>query len=248
MEYNIPENLFYTNYLVTDTPADINDDQYVYYDKTIPRFPDEAIYIYSVAQKKMIYTKGWEEVLGYKDGEITLKKVLFTTTEEYARFSNDLNENAIKFIMNHPEDLEQYSFVIELKKIRKDGSIVPLICRVGVLKAEHGKPSLLIGRFQINKNIRLGKIMYYAAYGPQKYQFEEYLNKKLFNYFAITYKEKEALEMVTQGLSFKEIAHKLNVSQSAIEKRILPLYKKFDVKSLSHLISFAYENLILTQM
>jgi len=149
--------------------------------------------------------------------------------------------------MNHPEDLEQYSFVIELKKIRKDGSIVPLICRVGVLKAEHGKTSLLIGRFQINKNIRLGKIMYYAAYGPQKYQFEEYLNKKLFNYFAITYKEKEALEMVTQGLSFKEIAHQLNVSQSAIEKRILPLYKKFNVKSLPHLISFAYENLILTQ-
>lgn len=52
MEYNIPEDLFYTNYLVTDTPADINDEQFIYYDNTIPRFPEEAIYIYSVAQKK----------------------------------------------------------------------------------------------------------------------------------------------------------------------------------------------------
>ena len=44
---------------------------------------------------------------------------------------------------------------------------------------------------------------------------------------------------------FKEIAERLNVSQSAIEKRIIPLYKRFNVKSLPHLISFAYDNNIL---
>jgi len=50
---------------------------------------------------------------------------------------------------------------------------------------------------------------------------------------------------VAQGYSFKEIAHHFNVSSSAIEKRILPLYKRFNVRSLSHLITFAYENHIL---
>ena len=51
--------------------------------------------------------------------------------------------------------------------------------------------------------------------------------------------------MVAKGYSFKEIANFFNVSQSAIEKRIIPLYKRFDVKSLTHLVSFAYENHIL---
>ena len=51
--------------------------------------------------------------------------------------------------------------------------------------------------------------------------------------------------MLAQGRSFKEIAHELNVTQSAIEKRIIPLYKRFDVKSLTHLVTFAYENHIL---
>ncbi|MDE3214048.1 MAG: helix-turn-helix transcriptional regulator, partial [Bacteroidota bacterium] len=54
-----------------------------------------------------------------------------------------------------------------------------------------------------------------------------------------------ALAMVAKGYSFKEIARHFKVSQSAIEKRIFPLYKRFNVKSLTHLISFAYDNHIL---
>jgi DNA-binding CsgD family transcriptional regulator len=51
--------------------------------------------------------------------------------------------------------------------------------------------------------------------------------------------------MVADGYSLKEIANQFGVSQSAIEKRLIPMYKRFGVKSLSHLISFAYANHIL---
>jgi DNA-binding CsgD family transcriptional regulator len=87
--------------------------------------------------------------------------------------------------------------------------------------------------------------MRYAAYGPEKEEFEEELNKVLFHHLAISKKEKEALAMVARGYSFKEIAARLGISHSAIEKRIIPLYKRFDVKSLPHLVSFAYDNHIL---
>ena len=49
----------------------------------------------------------------------------------------------------------------------------------------------------------------------------------------------------SKSYNYKQIAEKLNVSASAIEKRIIPLYKRFNVKSLPHLISFAYDNHIL---
>ena len=87
--------------------------------------------------------------------------------------------------------------------------------------------------------------MQYAAFGPETSGFEESLNERLFNKLGISRKEKEALELAAKGDTFKEIAEKLNVSQSAIEKRIIPLYKRFNVKSLPHLISFAYDNHIL---
>jgi DNA-binding CsgD family transcriptional regulator len=149
------------------------------------------------------------------------------------------------FIHSKTKELDKYSFTIELKKIHKNGTHIPLISRVGVHKCEGGKVTEIIGRSQVNRSIKFGKVMRYAAYGPGKSQFEEELNKVLFKHHAISRKEKEALELVSKGFSFKEIASHFQVSQSAIEKRILPLYKRFEVKSLAHLISFAHENHIL---
>lgn len=231
--------------MITALPADLNSEQAVSLRRTIQRFPEEAIYVYSFKENRMIYADGWEEVLGYDDSEINMLSIVDITTPEYKPFSFELNDKALLFIMSRSEELEKYSFTIELKKLHKNGTAVPLIVRVGVFRSENGRVTEIIGRNQVSHRLKLGRVMQYAAYGPEKAEFEEELNKKLFNYYAISHKEKEALAMLAQGKSFKEIAHELNVTQSAIEKRIIPLYKRFDVKSLTHLVTFAYENHIL---
>lgn len=235
----------YAKSQITDTPADLKSNEALNYQKSIPLFPEEAVYIYSFKLNKMIYAAGWEDLLGYRDDEINMLTITNITTPEYAAFSNELNDKALMFIQSKTEDLEKYSFTIELKKMHKNGTKVPLIARVGVHRSENGRITEIIGRSQINRSIKFGKVMRYAAFGPDKSEFEEELNKALFQYSAISTKEKEALELVSKGYSYKEIADEFNVSQSAIEKRILPLYKRFDVKSLAHLIRFAYENHIL---
>jgi DNA-binding CsgD family transcriptional regulator len=235
----------YTKSYITNVPADLRSREASYFRKTLPRFPEEAIYIYSFKENRMVYADGWEEILGYKDDEITMLTIVSITTPEYAPFSNELNDKALEFINSRTDELEKYSFMIELKKIHKDGSHVPLISKVGVFSSDNGMVTAIIGRSQINRSINLGNIMRYAAYGPDKSEFEEELNKELFNYYAVSKKEKEALTMAAEGYSFKEIASHFQVSQSAIEKRIIPMYKRFNVKSLTHLISFAYDNHIL---
>jgi DNA-binding NarL/FixJ family response regulator len=87
--------------------------------------------------------------------------------------------------------------------------------------------------------------MRYAVFGPNKNELEEELNKTLFYKNVISNKERDALALIAKGYSLKEAATMLNVSQSAVEKRIIPLYKRFDVKSMPHLVSFAFENHIL---
>ncbi|RFM34662.1 LuxR C-terminal-related transcriptional regulator [Chitinophaga silvisoli] len=231
--------------MITALPADLNSEQAMSLRRTIQRFPEEAIYVYSFKENRMVYADGWEEVLGYDDSEINMLSIVDITTPEYKPFSFELNDKALMFIMSRSEELEKYSFTIELKKLHKNGKAVPLIVRVGVFKSENGRVTEIIGRNQVSYRLKLGKVMQYAAYGPEKAEFEEELNKNLFHYYAISNKEKEALGMLAQGKSFKEIAHELNVTQSAIEKRIIPLYKRFNVKSLTHLVTFAYENHIL---
>jgi DNA-binding CsgD family transcriptional regulator len=235
----------YLKTYLTNEPADINSDEYTIFSKTIPRFPEEAVYIYSLKKGRMIYSAGWEEVLGYKDAEMGILTFVTITSPEYAPFSNELNEKALMFILRQTEDLEQYSFTLETKKTHKDGTAVPMITRVGVFKSEGGRVTEIICRAQVVRTLKLGKVMRYSLYGPERSVFDDELNKLLFHHYAISGKEKEALALVAQGYSFKEIAAMFNVSQSAIEKRILPLYRRFDVKSISHLVSFAYENHIL---
>jgi DNA-binding CsgD family transcriptional regulator len=235
----------YSKNFITAVPADLKSEQAQYFRQTIPKFPEEAIYIYSFKENRMIFARGWEEVVGYQDDEINMLAIVNMSAPEFAPFSHDLNDKALQFIHKKTENLEDYSFTIELKKIHKDGTLVPIIVRVGIFSSSNGHIESIIGRFQINRSLIFGRVMRYAAYGPEKEKFEEELNKVLFKHLAISNKEKEALSLVAKGYSFKEIAHELKVSHSAIEKRIIPLYKRFDVKSLTHLVSFAYDNFIL---
>lgn len=230
---------------ITAVPADLGGERAKHFKNSVLRFPEEAVYIYSFKEARMIYADGWEEILGYPDSEINMHTIVLATTPEYAPFSYELNDKALQFIQSKSERLEEYSFTIELKKRHINGTAVPLICKVGVFSAEGGRMTAIIGRSQINHSISLGNVMRYSAYGPDKEEFEEELNKQLFRHYAISAKEKEALALIASGHSFKEVAHHYKVSQSAIEKRILPLYKRFNVKSLTHLVSFAYDNHIL---
>jgi DNA-binding CsgD family transcriptional regulator len=241
----ISDEKFVDSY-ITDIPADLNSEEALHYKKSIPQFPEEAVYIYSFKLNKMVYACGWEELLGYPDNQISMITISNITTPEYTAFSNELNDKALQFILSRRKSLVKYSFTIELKKTHKNGTEVPLVCRVGVHRAEKGRVIEIIGLSQINRSIKFGKVMRYAAYGPGKSAFEEELNKILFQYCAISTKEKEALELVSNGYSYKEIADRLMVTESTIAKRIYPLYERFGVKNLAHLIMFAYENQIIS--
>ena len=235
----------YSKKFITDTPADLTTDEAKFFKQTIPKFPLEGIYIYSFKEGKMIYAEGWEDVLGYKDEEITMLKIVMMTAPDFIPFVHELNDKALMFIHKKTENLDKYSFLIEQKKMHKNGTEVPIIARVGVHEFADGKIVSIIGRFQVNTRLNFGKVMRYAAFGPEKNEFEEELNKTLFYKNAISNKEKDALALIAKGYSLKEVALANNVSLSAIEKRIFPLYKRFDVKSMPHLVSFAYDNHIL---
>ena len=235
----------YSKSFITNIPADLKSKEALLFHKTIPKFPEDGIYVYSFKEGRMIYANGWEELVGYKDEEISMLGIVNLSAPDFSNFVNEVNDKALQFIHTKTEDLEKYSFSIELKLIHKNGTEIPVIARVGVHSSEQGKMTSIIGRFQINRSLIFGNVMRYAAYGPDKDEFEEELNKTLFYKYAISNKEKEALGLVAKGYSFKEIASLLNVSSSAIEKRILPLYKRFNVRGVAHLVSFAYDNFIL---
>ena len=228
--------------LISDINCDMNSPEFHRFQLAIPSFPEEGIYIYSFEQNRMIYVNNWKETLGYEDEEVNMLLLVNATTPEYAQFSNEMNDKALMFLMSRSENLTKYSFSIELKKRHKNGSDVPIIARVGVYEAGDGKIKSIIGRYQINRNLKFGKVMRYAAYGPEKDDFEGELNKMLFTQMSISDKERKTLSLLAAGMTMKQISEELNISTPAVEKRIYPLFERFNVQNLAHLIQFSNEN------
>ncbi len=56
---------------------------------------------------------------------------------------------------------------------------------------------------------------------------------------SITPREKEVLKLVCEGLSNKEIASRLSLSEQTVKSHLSSLFKKFNVKSRTHLMSIA---------
>jgi DNA-binding CsgD family transcriptional regulator len=230
---------------ISNVPANLNSPEASHYKASLPRFPDEAVYIYSFKERRMLYADGWQAILGYRDDEINMLAIVNMSAPKFAPFSHELNDKALQFILAQRDNLEQYSFSIELKKMHQNGTEVPILARVGVHGVEGQRVTSIIGNFRVNSSLHFGEVMRYAAFGPEKNEFEEELNKTLFCNPAISDREKEVLALAAKGHSFREIGDMLYISHSAVEKRIFPLYKRFNVKNLAHLISFAYDNHIL---
>ena len=155
--------------IITDLPADKNCPIYQQYKRSLIRFPDEAIYIYSFKDKKLIYADGWEETLGFKDDEITLQTIIKQTDASYVSFAHEINAKTIEFILSKKTGIKNYSFTVELKKIHRDGTMVPMEVKIGILSVdEDGMVNHIIGRFRINRNLHLGMVMRYDVHEPEK--------------------------------------------------------------------------------
>jgi len=236
----------YSKQFITDVPADLHSEVAKSYKSNVYKYPMEGIYIYSFAEGRMIYADGWEEVVGIPDNEVNMMGIVMMTAPAFAPFVHEINDKALKFLHVRNDKLKEYSFTIELKILHRNGTEVPVTAKVSVYETtDSGHLKCIMGRFHVDNGLRFGKVMRYAAYGPEKDAFETDLNTSLFYPFHISSKELEVLHLLSEGLAYKEMADKLDVSPSAIEKRIRPLFQRFNVKNNTHLIAFAFQNNLL---
>lgn len=228
-----------------DPPVDFENETAKKIHESLRHYRDEAIYVFCLQKRQLIYASGFQDILGFSDNEVTMRMIQGMTISQHASFMHDVQLKALQFINGGYPQLEQYVFIIELKKRHKLGHEVPLETRMSVYESQEGVAKSIIGRLQLAPHLRFDQVVRYSVCGPDENLLEDALSRTQFLLPAISAKEHEALKLVAQGCAFKEVAHQLGISHSAVEKRILPLYKRFEVRSLTHLVSYAYEHGIL---
>ncbi|MFN7540612.1 MAG: helix-turn-helix transcriptional regulator [Bacteroidota bacterium] len=97
----------------------------------------------------------------------------------------------------------------------------------------------------MKKKLRRTIIKYFHASGPG---IETLVNKmRAFeaNELKVNHQQLEILQFLAKGMIINEIAIRLGMSKSNIEKKIYNLYKKFNVQNQKELIAFALKNQLL---
>jgi DNA-binding NarL/FixJ family response regulator len=205
-------------------------------------FSDEATYVYSLKTKKIMYAKGWMELLGYANEEISMHLLVEITTPDHKEFIQEINNQALAFILSKSANLLEYSCTTECKKLSKQGEEVALLESVKVHKSLKGKVVEVIGTYKRNpRTPHLGN-KYLQASGPGIETLVEKMKLVAGNEALIKVRERKILKMLAQGKSMKEVAEVLFVSKSAIEKTVMPLYRKCNVRNLVELIAYAHKN------
>ena len=235
----------YAIQFVTDRTYDPEDTENISLND-ITRLPNEGIYIYDFQKGKILYSNGWKDVIGYRNDEISMKTIIMLTSNEYIAFVREINDKALYFLHQRNTFLTEYHLSFGIKMKHRNGIDVPVSDTLQVYSTTpDGNLSQIIGRFRRDDKLRLGKVRSYTAHGPEKDIFEQSLNNDLLYNFRISNKELEVIRLLSKGKTYKEIAFDLDISMSAVEKRIAPLFKRFNVKNNAHLVGFAYENELL---
>jgi len=232
---------FYETFLSSDTyePEERTD----YAD--IPFFSDEAIFVYSLVEMKIMHAAGWQQLLGYDNQEISMRLLVSITTPDFTDFIRKMNNESLAFILQQREHLNEYCCTIESKKYNKQGKEVSLIESVRVYRTQGNRVTEVLGRYKLNPRVPNPRNRYFHASGPG---IETLVEKMLAfepNELNVTYKQLEILQFLAKGMTLKEIAIKLVMSKSNIEKKIYSLCKKINVQNQKELIAFAHKNGLL---
>lgn len=233
----------YSKKYITEIPADLESMEASQYGESLRRYPMEGVYVYSFEKNKMLFASGWEEIVGIPDNEINMLAIVNMTEEKFVPFVNEINDKALQFLHARNEGLEEYSFNIELKMKHSSGHAVPVKAKVSVFETnDKGELKSILGRFQVDNSLHFSNIIRFSAYGPEKDYFENALNDELFFKNYVSRKELEVIELLAAGYAYKEIADKLDISISTVDKRIQNLFRRFEIKNTTHLMSFAFKN------
>lgn len=65
-------------------------------------------------------------------------------------------------------------------------------------------------------------------------------DKGVENFFQLTEREREILQLLSQGLEYKEIASRINISANTVKKHSINIYQKLHVNSKAQALRIAY--------
>jgi len=205
-------------------------------------FYDECLYIFDFRSKKIIYNRGFEKLLGYKDHEITFDIIFGNIHPNDIDIVSRVIRACVVYCLENPKNSSNNLLTIKYRRKKKNGSYIHILSQSSIYERnENGEISKSLARltdisFMDNKeNIRWS----FEASNLNKAAFRKQINRVYANFF--TKREIQIIfEMKKQITNFL-IGENLNISEFTVASHRKNIFRKSNCHNTDELLSFCKE-------
>ena len=200
---------------------------------------NECAYVNDFRQNKLIFKKGFEDLLGYDEKEVTLDLIRQLYHPNDREIANRVYKAAILHSLNHPKDSGNSTLFITFRIRKKDGSYIKILSKSTIyeLDATGMIISSLVKFTNISFIDKTDNVNWeFKTKSLMKDFFKQQVYKAYQNFF--TNREKGIILKIEKGLTNKEISKKLNISEHTVATHRKNILKKAKCHSSEELIIF----------
>ncbi|MEN8125416.1 MAG: LuxR C-terminal-related transcriptional regulator [Bacteroidota bacterium] len=208
-------------------------------------FQNECMYLFDFAQNDFIFKKGFKNVLGYSEDEITLDFLFNNIHPDDADIVNRIVKASIVYCLEYPANSSNNILFIKYRRKKRDGAFINVLSQSSIYKTdESGK--LLIGL------ARFTDISFMGYSDNVKWSFKasnlnnEAFRKEIYRSYQdfFTKREIEIIVEIEKGFTNADIAEKLNISEHTVATHRKHILKKSNCHNSDELILFCKDKCI----
>jgi len=202
-------------------------------------FKNECVYLVDFSQNKIIYKKGFKNVLGFQEDEITLDFLFNNIHPDDTDIVHRIIRATIIYCLEHPNNSANNVLSIRYRRKRKDGTYINILSHSTIYELdEKGRLSKGLAKLtdvsfmDTAKNINWN----FKADNLNEIAFKQQVYKAYKNFF--TDREIEIIIEINKGLTNKLIGKKLYISEYTVAAHRKNILKKSHCHSQNELILF----------
>lgn len=209
-------------------------------------FQNECIFLLDYAQNKIIYKNGFQQVMGYRNDEITNASIINNFHPDDAYMVNRIIRATVTYCIEHPKNSSDNLLIINHRLRKKDGSTINIINQSSIYDTdETGRISMALIRFtDITGMDSTDKITWtFRASNLNKEVFKKTIYQVYQGFF--TKRETEIIIEIEKELTNKQIGEKLQISEFTVATHRKHIFKKSHCHNRNELILFCREKCII---
>ena len=205
-------------------------------------FQDECLYVFDFNSNKIVYNRGFKNLLGYSDDEITFDFIIRNIHPDEAEIVSRIIRAAVVYCLENPKNSSNNLLTMKYRRKRIDGTYIHILSQSSIYeRGENGEISKSLARLidisfiDNDENINWT----FNATNLNKKAFRQKINNVYADFF--TKREVEIIFKIEKGLTNKLIGENLKISVLTVATHRKNILKKSNCHHSNDLIRFCKE-------